>query len=481
MAELLGPNAGRVSLITTSFPLDDVGYRQEEYVLAGQATAYEPAGSADADGRWSVRESRSAPFRTRIVVYRPSDPDRFTGTVLVEWLNVSSGADVAAEWLTTHRHLVREGFAWVGVSAQREGVDGQGTFSLARNGTGADSGWSPMLPPLKQTDPDRYGELDHPGDPFAFDVFTSAGRAVRDGLFPGARVLAAGASQSASYLVTYVNAVAPRSGVFDGYLIHGRPGNPASLTGWDGVRSGAVRIRTDGPAPVLVLQTETDVVGVLQSAGSRQPDADRFRLWEIAGAAHADTYTIRAAFGDSGALGAAELAALLAPTRNPFGPEFAAPINSGPQHHYVAQAAVAALDRWVRSGTAPAVAPRLTLRAADSDGADRAHPLELDAAGLARGGVRTPWVDVPTAVLSGLGQEASGGGAVLFGSTWPFAADVLAARYPGGHDEYLAAFARSTREAIDRGFLLAEDEDEIVAVAAASYPGDRAGGGAARA
>ena len=47
---------------------------------------------------------------------------------------------------------------------------------------------------------------------------------------------------------------------------------------------------------MLILQTETDVAGVLQSVGSRQPDDERVRLGEVAGAPHADTCTVHAAF-----------------------------------------------------------------------------------------------------------------------------------------------------------------------------------------
>jgi hypothetical protein len=208
------------------------------------------------------------------------------------------------------------------------------------------------------------------------------------------------------------------------------------------------------------LQTETDLVGVLQAIGSRQPDGDRVRLWEIAGAAHADTYTVNAGFRDSGRLTADDLVALLAPRSDPFGVPFPEPINGGPQHHYVAQAAVAALDRWVRTGTPPPAAPRLTTAPGDA--------LVADADGIARGGIRTPWVDVPVASLSGLGP-AGAGAAVIFGATRPFDADRLAARYPGGRVEYLAAFRDSARDAVARGFLLAEDLEEIVAVAAASW------------
>ena len=66
----------------------------------------------------------SAAFTTRVLVYRPTDPAAFNGTVWVEWLNVSGGLDAAPDWIFTHTELMRTGAAWVGVSAQQLGVQG---------------------------------------------------------------------------------------------------------------------------------------------------------------------------------------------------------------------------------------------------------------------------------------------------------------------------------------------------------------------
>jgi hypothetical protein len=142
-----------------------------------------------------------------------------------------------------------------------------------------------------------------------------------------------------------------------------------------------------------------------------------------------------------------------------------APVNSGPQHHYVAQAAIAHLDRWARGGDPP---PRSPLLEVDPDDHMR---LVKDDSGIARGGIRTGWVDVPVAALSGIAPAGAPGVAVLLGTTRMFDAAELARRYPGGRDEYAAAFGAATERAVAGGFLLAEDADEIVALAVAAYPG----------
>jgi hypothetical protein len=287
-----------------------------------------------------------------------------------------------------------------------------------------------VLPALKESDPGRYGALHHPGDAFSFDIFSRAARAVRDGgvlgSLPVECLLATGQSQSAIHLVSYVNAVAPvvaPEAACDGYLIGSRSGFAAPLTGWDGrIRAegpDGVRVRTDGRAPVLTVQTESDVTGVLAGVTARQPDSSRFRWWEIAGAAHADTYMLGAAFSDSGDLPPAELAELMAPTAEPLGIPCPAPVNSGPQHHYVAQAAIAHLDRWARGGAPP---------------------------------------------------PGAAGVGILLGSTRVFDAAELARRYPAGRGAYAAAFREATEQAAAAGFVLEQDVEEMVAVATAAYP-----------
>jgi hypothetical protein len=402
-----------------------------------------------------------------MLVRRPSDPQRFSGTVVVEWNNVSAGIDASPDWILLHRHLVAQGHAWVGVSAQKAGIDGGGLAEGMH---------------LKLLAPGRYDTLVHPGDAWSFDILSQAGALLRGpahqnplrGLNPG-HILAMGESQSAACLVTYINAIDPLAGVFDGFFVHGRPGVGVTI---DGVLAPAARspdirqaaaaisdrgerIRDDARVPVLVLQSETDVV-ILGGGRAEQRDTEHLRLWELAGAAHADTYIVAAGRHDDGTLGAARLAELMRPTCNVLIGKTGTPINAGPQQHYVGQAALSCLARWVTEGTPPPRAPRLALNAPPTG-------FRLDAHGNALGGIRTPWVEVPTAVLSGLGQTGEMF-AILFGRTEPFDDATLSALYPEGKTQYLHRFEASLDNAIAEGFILSEDRAEIVEVAAASYP-----------
>jgi hypothetical protein len=453
--------------VMRDYDLATLGYQETEFCVEGIATSFEQRGERGADGRWDVSPGAEAPFRTRFVVRRPIEADRFSGTAVVEWNNVSAGIDAGPDWGFFHRHLTAQGHAWVGVSAQKAGIDGGGLAEGIH---------------LKILAPERYRELEHPGDAWAFDIFTQVGALLTasgaenplSGLVPDS-LIAAGESQSAAFLVTYINAIDPGARVFDGFFVHGRPGAGVTADGVfipSGRGSGqestplaiaakGERIREDARVPVLVLQSETDLI-VLGGRLAAQPDSERIRVWEMAGAAHADTYTVSAGRHDDGTLEPERLAELLRPTSHLVIGNTDSPINAGPQQHYVSQAALAHLTRWAAGGEPPPKAPRLAVDAAGTG-------FRLDEHGLAVGGIRTPWVDAPTAILSGLGQGGAGF-ARLFGRTEPFDGAALSALYPGGKAEYLERFAASLDSTIAAGFILEADRAEILAVAAASYP-----------
>ncbi len=448
---------GTPFVAATSFDLADVGYSQEEFFISGTASAFTNVGALASDGRWNVAPGATAAYKTRILVYRPTNPRRFNGTVFVEWLNVTAGLDSAPDWLSAHTELIREGFAWVGVSAQYVGVEGGNALLTV------------LDLPLKKVDPVRYGSLVHPGDSFSYDIFSQAGQAIRAPAGPSPlgtlrlkKVIAAGESQSAFRMVTYIDAVHPLAGVYDGFLVHSRESAGAQLSEApqaDIPVPAPTLIRDDLRVPVLTFETETDLT-FLGYFSARQPDTRRYRTWEVAGTAHADTYTLVVGFGDEGnSPAAADLLVTASPLPGVI--DCNAPINSGPQH-FVLDAAVAALERWVRRGVLPPRSPRL-------DVTGPPPVIARDAHGNALGGIRTPAVDVPIATLSGGGQT----GTVLcqlFGTTVPFDAATLAALYPS-HRAYVAKFDRATARALRRRFVRPHDARLLKLSAAGSNTG----------
>lgn len=464
---LSAPVPGHITLGQGAMDTLPDDYEVEERFLSGTAKRYESSAAPTEDGQWTLKEAGEAPYKTRLVVVRPKDASKFNGSVVVEWLNVSGGSDGAPDWNYVHRELLRSGYAYVGVSVQKVGLDG-GPMAV------------PGVQPIKLADPARYGSLAHPGDAYAFDMFTQAGRAVkagaRNGLLAGLKikhVIASGESQSAGFLTSYVNGFDNISKIYDGFLIHSRFAGAAPLDGdyFAGMMGQsaslakmAVRIRADARVPVLMFITETDLMAPFRGyLPARQEDSARIRLWEVAGTAHADSYILAGAALDTGRAPIAALAKAFTPSADLFGQKLDKPMNAAPQHHYVMQAAMSALDKWVRTGTPPASRPRL-----ETEGAAGAPSLKLDEVGNARGGIRSPWVDVPTSKLSGLGQPM-GGFAFLFGSTEPFDAATLARLYPGGKPDYLRKFAGALDKAVAAGDILPADRAEILALAEVLY------------
>lgn len=435
----------------TTFDPSVLGYEQAEYFFSGTARAFTNLAPLQRDGRWRAAPSgTTAAYKSRIVVFRPIDPADFNGTVIVEWLNVSGGLDAAPDWINAHTELMREGYGWAGVSAQLVGIEG--TTSVLGSPLG-----------LKSVDPDRYGSLAHPGDSFSYDIYSQAAQAVRRPTganpFPGFEVetlIAAGESQSAFRMVTYVNAIHPLAGIYDGFLVHSRGGGAAPLSQdpQPAIPAPAPAFtRDDVDVPVLTFQTETDMT-TLGYFPARQPDSRNFRLWEVAGTAHVDTY-IGTGMSDLG--NSPDVARIVLTTAPIPGPACSTPVNSGPQH-FVLKAAFAALYRWVRQGVAPPSAPRLEM--------DPGPPptIRRDARGNALGGIRTPQLDAPIATLSGEGQ-AGGGFCGLFGTTVLFDGATLAELYPD-QAAYVNAFNAATDRAVAAGYILPPDAELMKAAAA---------------
>lgn len=450
---------GQVIFGTAAFDGASYGYTEEEFFISGTANSYTSAEPLSKDGMWTVGVKDTAEYKTRILVRRPTAAAEFSGTVYVEWLNVTAGLDTGPTWSLSWVEMLRQGAAWVGVSTQRVGVEGggnkMGEFRV-----------------LKIADPARYGTLNHPGDNYSYDIFSQAGATVWNqtdkilGGFTPTTVIGMGESQSAFRLTSYLNAVAPIHDAYSGYLVHSRgarganlycatncadPGDASDVKGPE-----VALIRTDLKRPVLNFSSETDVVGTnLGYRKAEQPDTDFFRSWEVTGTAHGDAYSLGIGDSDTGSGNGDQGlfdAQFGAPSSIYFGIiECGLPINAGP-HTYVLRSALQSLVKWVLTGIPPKSMPKLENNA-DLTG------FNLDAQGNALGGIRTPFVDVPLAALSGIGQEG-GSFCGLFGTTRSFTDEELKNLYPTAED-FIAKWNAAIVAAVESGAILEVDADYI--------------------
>ncbi len=407
------------------------GYAQSEYFVSGTATAL---------------DGTTAPYTTRIVVTRPRQQRDFNGTVMLDWVNVTAQFENAVDSLEAREMLLREGYAFVHVSAQAAGLC-----------------CSPLTP--KVLDPVRYAAISHPGDAFAPDMFTQIARALRGegrGLDPMPRlgvrrVIAAGQSQSASRLYSYVNDGLARIGAIDGFLIHG----------------GGAKV-FDDPLPVPVLHLLSDREGTPE-----EPTADRrYRLWEVAGAAHSDYF-----IGVQQVMGQGPRVAGQAPkskasyrevieTAGNYG-QVPAPLQATctvagatMPNHYVVSTAIHQLTSWVRTGRRPPLTPRYRFE----DGA-----LAKDEDRNTLGGIRMAPMDVPVATY--LSTSCNLGGITL-----PFTDQQIQQRY-GTFARYQRLMTKATDRAVRRGWLLrpdARDQMRRVCAVRSRFPADDRGRCASR-
>ncbi|MBD5785781.1 hypothetical protein IF650_06265 [Cellulosimicrobium terreum] len=409
-----GDPAHGYPFLATDYDLAGHGYVEEEFFVEGEATRYQADGLTDATALSTGHE-----YRTRIVVRRPVDQAAFNGTVIAEWYNVSNQWDQEVDWFQTHEHLVREGYAWVGISAQRAGV---------HSATG-----------LRTWSPNRYGTLDLTDggtvtdDSLSYDVFSQAVEAVRDpegtaplGPLEAERVVATGHSQSAGRLRTYVNSVDPLADVVDAVVLHG----------------GGASIRDDIDTPVFKLNSETDLGINLLGAGERQPDSDLLRTWEVSGASHGDWKLIT----DYGRLRIRDVGS--APGGYPGTPQTCdQPSGSRVPQHMVQGTVYDHVAAWVGDGTLPPSAAPIEL----TDGTP--PTVGRDELGLGLGGIRLAQQDVPTRLNSG--ANAGPGFCFLDGGSTPVDDATLADWYPDPQ-AYADDVVASTRAAVEAGYVPAE-------------------------
>ena len=451
----LPPDIRRTVLTTTQFDLATVGYQQAEFFISGEATSFTNLSELGSDGLWQVEPATTAPYKTRIVVIRPIDDADFSGTVFVEWLNVSAGFDNPPSWYAGHTEALRRGHAWVFVSAQIDGIEGR------------DDAVIPLA--AKRANPDRYESLSIPSDSFSYDIFSQVTQTLTSpsGLAPlgelqPQRLLAAGESRSANRLVIYVNAIHPLYAPYDGYLIHSRTGGEFSRYSLSQSPEVSLptpadlRVRDDLAVPVLMYQTETDLLA-LGAVVARQDDSEYFRLWETAGTSHSDYYTNVSGRTDTGV---DPLFAVIVEESSIFGfINCTLPMNAGPGP-WLFNNALNALEVWVKDGTTPPSADRIAL--SDDQGS-----ILRDDFGNALGGIRSPYLDAPAATLSGEGQDGESFCA-QFGVTALFDAATMAMLY-GDETSYVAAVEAAANASIEQGFLLAEDAQRIVAAASLQW------------
>jgi hypothetical protein len=409
--------------------------------------------------------TKGEPYKSRMIVRRPADPAKFNGTVVVEWMNASSGADLDVDYASVLPLIRRQGYAYVGVTAQKVTVD----FLRKRNG--------PRYESLTMND-------DQPQNA-AFEVFAQAGQALRGersgvdplgGLKAPQVLIAIGQSQSSGRLTTFVNSVhgeklAP---VYDAVVLH----------------AGGSAAPTRFPLPILKLNSENEAPGYWSARVASDPN---YVYWEVPGTAHQPLE------GTEPSLRLLDLAR--APEGFPRCPFPYQGVGGPVPIDAVLRAGLVGLDRWVRTGQPlkgapliemtppPAVVPEPAEAPSVMGPRGPRGVIVRDAYGNALGGIRLPHQEVPTGRNTpSSGCQVSFGGRTAVLGTYPQwdafdggkdpavdPEDKVNATEPasakavyGSHEAYLARFSAAADAALADGFILEADAEAMKLEAAKS-------------
>ncbi|HRZ41630.1 MAG TPA: alpha/beta hydrolase domain-containing protein [Bacteroidales bacterium] len=391
--------------------LSSYGYLEEEFFLIGNARRFD----FDANPGFAVPVDSLYPYKTRIIVRRPVASEKFNGTVVVEWLNVSNMLDLDPGWYQSSEHLMRSGYAWVGVSVQRDGIHNQ---------TG-----------LRNWNPERYGSLDVTvdsallQDQIGFDIFSQAIMALKSaqkirplGTFKPEIIIAMGYSQSALWLTGYHNYIQSLTKIIDGFMIIGA----------------GEKLKTDIHGKVFKINSETDLI-LLGQVDSRQPDNEKIVTWEFSGTSHADkrfldfySASLKRDFGNF----------------SPINCDL--PLCSVIPIYYGYAAALDHMNQWIREEIAPPPGIQMPVLQAVPE-----VIIGRDTLGNAFGGIRLPQFDVPTGMNSGI-NTGQNWFCQFYGTHKTFDQRTLKSLY-ATHQEYMQKFTESVQRNLKDGYILEAD------------------------
>jgi hypothetical protein len=444
-----------VSHTQTPVDLSQAGYTEEEFLVSGSASVYDWA----PDGALSVLAA-DAPYTTRILVRRPVDTAAFSGNVIVETVNNARNYDWAFIWALSYRHFMDNGDIYVAVTHKPEGLAALRTFDPQRYSTVSFA--NPQ--PEQVCGPQQTSAAEEEG--LRWDMISQVGALLRSptGPLAGFDIKRLIASTHTRELTTYANAVHRISRldngnpVYDGFLIKSEYDDTDRINRCAPAPAEGDPRRTvhNAGVPVIRVTAQGDVLNthVVRREDSDQP-GDRYRLWEVAGAPHMDKlyYDHMPVIEDQTRAGQVPYLAVW-PMAYACTPSIT--LLDFPVMRVAVNAAFAALIAWISEGTPPPRAERIAL---SNPGTNQVAYVN-DEYGNALGGVRSVWVDVPTAtwVVNNPGPGVCNN----LGSTHPFSWAKLEALYVNS-DNYLDRARARLDSLVTQGWLTPADRIAIEA------------------
>lgn len=452
---IMVPPSGKAPLSSATRPgteysdLNHYGYLEQEYYLQGVAPAITAAG----------KTLLEAPYTTRVLVRKPADPARFNGTVVIE--PFSWFGERGAGWILTRDYLLRRGYAYVGYTLNVNAPQVDPKFISdtpeAEAAQIAQYGRIVNFEFMRRFDFARYAPLGTYYDPAHFmrgavpDPFAPQSQGIGAQL---ALLLKTNTAQSPlaglDVQRVYVNSWAVTAQVWMDYLDQGRhqqwrmpDGTPlidAYMTGrmaYGEVGGDVIRVPRQMPegVPFVTVFSQSELMHDVLEGIPLPPDTDtpQLRYYEVTGMPH-----LRLA--DLGTEHTEQLAADIGKGDDPrCRTLYDEPVE------LVVSALLDGMDQWVRDGKPMPSAPRVVR---DGKAAARAPDT-----GNLQGGVRPPWIQVPSATY--LTDQETGCG-LVYDTKVPYSKQMLARRY-ATFNHYAQQFENAKAVSIKERYLLPED------------------------
>ncbi len=449
--------------------LSKVGYVEEEYLVSGTANVY----SWPAPGPAIIRTS-GAPYTTRMLVRRPANRAQFSGNVIVEILNPSNAFDLNIGWAMMNRQIVANGDVWVGVTGKPITIAALKNFDPVRYGSLSMANPLPLDDPMNCLKPvsSVTPTTRETEDGLVWDIYTQVGAWVRSDAAsnplanqaknakakPVRHVYGFGYSQTGGFQFDYINAIQPLvvaaqgKPMFDGYIVAVASGGFVGLVPINQCEPTPASTTDpryqfqDAGTPIIHVMSQSDYIYAISL---RRPDGDTYpdlyRHYEMAGASHAtpDELFYSAAPEDIIKAGRA-----VPPMECNEGPRSRFP------SHIFFDAFLRNLEDWVEKGIAPPHSDPIVV--------ENGQPV-LDAFGNVTGGLRSPFLDVPTSTW----YASSTGASFCFiaGHEVPFSEAQLLELYPS-HGVYVNQVAKDVSGLVRNRFITRSDGSDLLTAAA---------------
>jgi hypothetical protein len=401
--------------------LQPYGYVEEEYFVSGTV-----------DGK---------PYSTALLVRKPKDPAKFSGIVAVETLH----AQGAIPFWGQRDVLMPGGHGWVMVVSQRSALE---AFNKKSNAARYASLQIPEAPGTS-ANPMASGAQDAISQQIMSQVGALLKSNASNGPFAGVTVkylIMGGSSQTGMTTLRYIQESHAKARlpngkpIYDGYLpMEAFAMGP--ITGGD-----AAVIHVVGEGDFGLFRAFSRGAGFTIRADSDAPN-DRFREYEFPAASHVPTR------------GIADPKVIFATLDNVMNPgEHLSQFPSAPFYN----ATLVNLINWITKGTSPPKAAPIEMANGE---------IARDEYGNAKGGVRTPYVDLPTVryTASAPAAETANMARRMIGLQEPIAAEKLHSLYKSRAD-YLKRFNQEIDRLVAQHWLLSKDGEQLKAEEANNPP-----------